>query len=422
VVSAQAQFALLKFCANPKVDYICRNVNPTLIQDPLQEFDTQMDIGLGAIAGTLLNDTAKTLRGLPVKLAGMGLRRHAGVQSFNDYNARTTLVSNFARSLLPELATALEAAGTLPLSPLPEHATLTVAAINKLYLQEVCGTVIDDTEQGARLNAHIRSGHLDPENEKYSTSGLFTNYMGGSDQRKNMHDDTFVAALRNRLCMPVCNHDLNCTNTGIHAARNQPPHVNIRTSFMHTVLCQPAKGVSQWLKRRHDHVRDALKDLLRDTAFSGLAAPPKEALGLEVRVGADQNNRDIVADLVWNDGLNTAHSHRYIFDVTIVEACGRDGSGQGNGHAAALAADSKLARYADVGEAEHTTVIPFAMESAGHIGNHATKFLNQLAERAPTNASRIAQFISFASFVIAKHTANASIAGMRSAVLLEPSM
>ena len=191
---------------------------------------------------------------------------------------------------------------------------------------------------------------------------------------------------------------------------------------MHTVLCQPAKGVSQWLKRRHDHVRDALKDLLRDTAFSGLAAPPKEALGLEVRVGADQNNRDIVADLVWNDGLNTARSHRYIFDVTIVEACGRDGSGQRNGHAAALAADSKLARYAEVGEDEHTTVIPFAMESAGHIGNHATKFLNQLAERAPTNASRIAQFISFASFVIAKHTANASIAGMRSAVLLEPSM
>ena len=88
-----------------------------------------------------------------------------------------------------------------------------------------------------------------------------------------MQDDTFTTALRTRLCMPVCNLDLTCTNTEIHAARNQPAHVNICTSFMHTVLCQPAKGVSQALKKRHDYVLDALSDLIRDTAFSGLPAP-----------------------------------------------------------------------------------------------------------------------------------------------------
>jgi len=328
VTGEQAKFSMLKFCANTKVDYICRNVNPNLIQNHLETFDVQMDDGLSCITDETLDATAKTLRGLPIKLAGLGLRRHAGLQSFKDYNSRTILVSDFARPHLPELADALDAVGTLPLSPLPEHADLSVAALNNLSLKEVCAQVIDDTEQGARLNAHIRSGCLDTDNETYSTSGLFTNYMGGSDQRKTMHDDTFVTALRNRLCMPICNLDLNCTNTDIHAARNQPEHVNIRTSFMHTVLCQPAKGVSQSLKRRHDFVRDALRDLIRDTAFSGLAAPPKEALGLEVKVGAQQNGSDIIADLVWHDGLNTARSHRHIFDVTIVEACGKDGNGQ----------------------------------------------------------------------------------------------
>lgn len=420
VTGEQAKFSLLKFCANTKVDYICRNVNPHIIHKHVEAFDAQMDDGLSSITDEVLDTTAKSLRGLPIKLAGLGLRRHAGMQSFNDYNSRTLLVSDFARPHLPELADALDAVGSLPLSPLPEHADLTVAAINKLHLQEVCARVIDGSEHGARLNAHIRSGCLDEDNELYSTSGLFTNYMGGSDQRKTMHDDTFVTALRNRLCMPICNLDLNCTNTDIHAARNQPAHVNIRTSFMHTVLCQPAKGVSQSLKRRHDFVRDALKDLIRDTAFSGLAAPPKEALGMEVKVGTQQNGNDIVADLVWHDGLNTARSHRHIFDVTIVEACGKDGNGQDNGQAAALAAAKKLARYAEVGEAEHTTFIPFAMESAGHIGHHATTFLSQLAARAPGNATRIAQFLSFTSFVITKYTADASVAGRRSAVMLSP--
>ena len=422
VTGEQAKFSMLKFCANTKVDYICRNVNPNLIQNHLETFDAQMDDGLSSITDETLDVTAKTLRGLPIKLAGLGLRRHAGLQSFKDYNSRTILVSGFARPHLPELADALDAVGTLPLSPLPEHADLSVAALNNLSLKEVCAQVIDDTEQGARLNAHIRSGCLDTDNETYTTSGLFTNYMGGSDQRKTMHDDTFVTALRNRLCMPICNLDLNCTNTDIHAARNQPAHVNIRTSFMHAVLCQPAKGVSQSLKRRHDFVRDALRDLIRDTAFSGLAAPPKEALGLEVKVGAQQNGNDIIADLVWHDGLNTARSHRHIFDVTIVEACGKDGNGQDKGQAAALAAARKLARYAEVGEAGHTTFIPFAMESAGHIGHHATTFLSQLAARAPGNASRISQFLNFTSFVITKYTADACVAGRSSAAMLSPAM
>lgn len=420
-IGQQIKFAMLKFCVNTKVDYLCRNVNPNLIQESLEIFDSKIDTAISKIVAKQLDDTAKILRGLPVKLAGLGIRRHAGLQSVKDYNSRTTLITNFARQHLPELAVALDIIGALPLTPNPEHADLSVAAINEIYLKEVCAQVIDDTEQGARINAHIRSGALHGP-EAYTTSGLFTNYMGGSDQRKSMQDDTFVTALRTRLCMPVCNMDLTCTNTEIHAARNQPDHVNIRTNFMHTVLCQPAKGVSLALKKRHDYVRDALSDLIRDTAFYGQAAPPKEALGSEIHVGTRQNGSNIIADLVWHDGHNTARGHRYIFDVTIVEPCGRDGLGQDNGHAASLAAAAKINLYADIAEAEHTTFIPFALESAGHIGKHAAEFLTQLDERAPGHSARIAQFLSFVSFILAKQTANASIAGVRSSSLLRPAM
>jgi len=421
VIGEQIKFALIKFCANTKIDYLCRNVDPNTIQESLEEFDDKIDAALGRITDETLNDNAKRLRGLPLKLAGLGIKRHAGLQSFNDYNSRITLVSTFARPHLPELADALDYAGALPLTTNAEHANLSVAAIQQLHLQEVCAQTTDNTEQGARVNAHIRSGTLH-ESDTYTTSGLFTNYMGGSDQRKSMQDDIFVTALRTRLCMPVCNIDLTCTNTNIHAARNQPEHINIRTNFMHTVLCQPAKGVSQALKKRHDYVRDALSDLIRDTAFSGAPAPPKEALGAEINVGAHQNGNNIIADLVWHDGHDTARGHRYVFDVTIVEACGRDGMGQDSGQAAALAAAAKINLYANIAAMEHTTFIPFALESAGHIGIHATTFLKQLAERAPGNAARIAQFLNFTSFILAKHTANASVAGRNSSSLLRPVM
>ena len=105
-----------------------------------------------------------------------------------------------------------------------------------------------------------------------------------------------------------------------------------------------------------------------------------------------------------------------------MEACGRDGTGQDSGHAAALAAAAKINLYANVAAEEHTTFIPFAMESAGHIGTHATAFLEQLAARAPGHAARIAQFLSSTSYILAKHTANASIAGRNSSSLLRPAM
>ena len=118
----------------------------------------------------------------------------------------------------------------------------------------------------------------------------------------------------------------------------------------------------------------------------------------------------------------TPHADTYIFDVTIVEPCGKDGIGQNNGHAASLAAATNINLYADIAEAEHTTFIPFALENAGQIGKYAAEFLTQLDERAPDNAARIAQFLSFVSFILAKQTANASIAGTRSASLLRPAM
>ena len=70
VTGDQAKFALLKYCANTKVHYLCRNVHPSLTQESLQAFDSRIDDALGQLTGETLDDAAKVLRGLPVKLAG----------------------------------------------------------------------------------------------------------------------------------------------------------------------------------------------------------------------------------------------------------------------------------------------------------------------------------------------------------------
>jgi len=181
-----------------------------------------------------------------------------------------------------------------------------------------------------------------------------------------MKPEILTNALRTRLCLPVCNEHLACPNANIHAERHQDESVDLHTTFMHTVLYQPAAGVSGAIKRRHDYVRDALKDLIRDTGFAYTASPPRDALNIERKVGENGAN-EIAADILWIDARGTARQRRYVIDVTIVEACGR-------------------------------------------------AFLMLLAERDPSNPSRIAQFLTFISYVIAKHTATASEAGRMSAV------
>ena len=417
-IDEQTKLSLIINCANMKPPYLCRNVPPDISNAPLQAFDDKTDAALSAIAGTPLSDTAKILRGLPIGLGGCGIRRHAGMHSINDFNKCNNLVAEFASRHLPELHEALAAQPALPLTPTPQEEETPAADIQglcKIQHQDLLErTVEGGTELGAQHQAHIRSGTM-TGTCTYTASGNWLRWMGGADQRLRMKPEILTNALRTRLCLPVCNEHLACPNANIHAERHQDEPVDLHTTFMHTVLCQPAAGVSGAIKRRHDYVRDALKDLIRDTGFANTASPPRDALDIERKVGENGAN-EIAADILWIDARGTARQHRYVIDVTIVEACGRDGTAKETGNAARLAAISKLATYAAVGNEPHTSIVPFALESAGHIGTHATEFLMLLAERDPSNPSRIAQFLTFISYVIAKHTATASEAGRMSAV------
>jgi hypothetical protein len=417
-IDPQTALALVAYCANAKPPFLCRNVPPDIIHDPLQNFDASTDSAIEAITGTSLTDTAKTLRGLPIALGGCGIRRHAGANSINDFNKCNNLITEFAARHLRELHDTLVAQPALPLTDAPPAENTPAADLIGLYKtmhQELLArTVEDGTELSAQLQANIRSGSM-TSTCTYTTSGNWIRWMGGSDQRMRMKPDVFVNALRTRLCLPVCNEHLACPNTDIHRRRNLADPIDLQTHFMHTVLCQPAVGVSGAITTRHNHMRNILRELIRDTAFTNLPPPPPDALCMERKVG-EANSNDIVADIIWVDGRGTARQHRYILDITIVEACGRDGTGYATGNASRLAAVAKLALYAEVGREQNTTIVPFALERSGHVGTHATEFLKLLATRDPSNASRIAQFLTIASYVIAKGTAIASEAGRLAAI------
>jgi hypothetical protein len=419
-IDEQTKLSLLKFCVNTKPNYLRRNVDTALTQEALSTFDSRIDCALESLSGCALNDTAKALRSLPIKLGGVGIQRHSGPQSLNDYRSRNTLISTFAGQHLAELAQALSDTSAVNAMDRDsqEHANNILAADmpsahKQTHRELLARTVLANTEEGAKLNAHIRSGTQ--TDTPYSTSGDWTNWMGGSDQRNRMKPQVFVNALRTRLGLPVCNEHLGCVNRDIHHTRHQDDTVDLHESFMHTVLCQPAFGVSKALKNRHDYVRDALHDLIKDTALQGMRAPPIEALAKERKVGEIRES-SIVADLIWNENHDTARRHRHVFDVTVVEPCSQQGIGQDTGHAAASAAADKLNLYSEVSREENTSFIPFALESNGHVGKHASDFLQALSERDPSFPSRIAQFLKQVSFILAKQTAIASEAGRTNAL------
>ena len=416
-IDEQVKLSLLKFCVNTKPNYLRRNVDPALTQEALSTFDTKIDNALDSLTGCTLNDTAKTLRSLPIKLGGVGIQRHSGLQSFNDYRSRNTLIATFAGQHLEELAQALSdttAVNTTDQDNANNALAADMPSAHKQTHRELLArTVLANTEEGAKLSAHIRSGTQ--TDAPYSTSGDWTNWMGGSDQRNRMKPQVFVNALRTRLGLPVCNEHLGCINRDIHHTRHQDEIVDLHESFMHTVLCQPAFGVSKAIKSRHDYVRDALHDLIKDTALQGMRAPPIEVLAKERKVGEIRES-SIVADLIWNENHDTARRHRHVFDVTIVEPCSQQGIGQDTGHAAASAAADKLILYTEVSREENTSFIPFALESNGHVGKHASDFLQALSERDPSFPSRIAQFVRQVSFILAKQTAIASEAGRTNAL------
>ena len=414
VVPDQVKYALLAKCVNARPQYLARNVFPTVIAPYLRSFDVAIDQALNLILGAPLDPHRAILRSLPLSQSGCGLRRHEGAESIHAFNSRISLVKEFlqkfnqASPAMLRTNNALRALGTIPFTQLDATNTHPVTSLKEVHsnlFSRVLANVGRERD-GLSKSAWLKSGvHLSSADSPYSASGKFLLWSGGQDHRWHMKNDIFISALRRRLALPDTNSRISCVHTDLHA----PPgsHVDLDLNFGHVLLCR--SGTREPFTKRHHRIRDALFDLIKKCAF-GDGDAPIEALNREVPVGNRPNHTVIQADIVHVENHNQANAIKIVFDVTIVEPNNRHGIRRPEaGAAVEAAARDKIADYNPVTHDQPTIrFVPFALDSNGHIGKHATAYLKHLSELYPSAGSRINHFLQHVSYHLTKQTAKAA--------------
>jgi hypothetical protein len=418
LVTAQTKFALISKCVNARPQYLSRNILPAIIAESLMHFDGAVDHSLERILGALLGPHRAMLRGLPFAYAGCGLRRHQGAESIQAFNSRNSLVSLFLQrhNVVRPMQLALDAMSVREPIPFPQYEpNHPVTSLREMHLTQF-SMVLANVEQepdGSVKAAYLRSGlHQGPAESTYTASGKFFAWSGGLDKRWHMTDNIFVNAFRRRLCLPESNTALMCPHMDQHDPAAQ--HVNLAANYAHTLLCRI--GTPQAITDRHKYIVTALSNLISSCCFPENVPLPVNAISPEVIVGNRADGAAIKADLVVAENVNHQYQTRVVIDVTIVEPNNRHGVGRvESGAAVAAAAADKNEIYAPIRAQANTLFVPFALDSNGHIGAHATGYLNRLKEINPLAGSRIKHFIQEVSYHLAKQTAIAAEAGRAAA-------
>ena len=201
----------------------------------------------------------------------------------------------------------------------------------------------------------------------------------------------------------------------LHTRLHDPPRsqVDLALNFGHSLLCRD--GTPEAIYRRHTYITDALRDLIQH-CNSANGPLPVNQLNREVDVGFRANGSVIKADIVHVENFDQPGAIKFVFDVTIVEPNNRHGIHRAEvGAAVEAAAADKNADYSPVILQPNTKFVPFALDSNGHFGKHATAYLNRLKIGNPAAGPRIKHFVQEVSYQLAKQTAIAAEAARAAA-------
>jgi hypothetical protein len=419
VVTDQVKLALLSMCVNARPQYLTRNVFPAVIAPHLRSFDQAIDHSLERILGARLGPHRAILRGLPLSQSGCGIRRHEGAESIHAFNSRSSLVQEFLQKFnqgspaMLRTDNALKALGTIPFTQRDATNTHPVTSLKEVHLN-LFSRVLENIKHevdGLSKSAWLKSGqHISTADSPYSASGKFLLWSGGQDHRWHMPNAIYMNALRRRLCLSDTNSHIYC----MHRESHDPPgsNVDLALNYGHVLLCRGSDdGTSSAITNRHHRIRDALFDLIKKCFFGDDTVVPVEALNREIPVGNRPNTNTVIqADVVHVENHNQANAIKVVFDVTIVEPNSRHGIHRPEaGAAVEAAARAKIADYDPVTHNQpHTRFVPFALDSNGHIGRHATAYLKHLSELNPSAGSHIKHFLQHVSYHLTKQTAIAA--------------
>ena len=408
-------FALLHACVNARPMFLARCAAPWTTSPGLKMFDTRITEGLKSImglTGEVLPDKADAIRGLPLRLGGLGLRRlddlaeTAFVASFLRAASAIPACSSFLLHSSVEQAARLADIVALVESILPNHVSQVVRPATLMVwetallggepnpLPEVPSQrellALDEERQWDNtLNLVASDG--DRAGAAWLRSAAFKGSGGwllaslqATATTCRLHEDEFRLNVLLRLGVrPSWASPAGAMECSRCRAAGHRERLDL---LFHGLNCASLSGPRI---HRHNYVRDCLADILR-RLFGG------HAVTTEVRLESPGANT-VVADIA----LQTGAGVRY-FDVAIPNPSA--------GTALARQSDTSTLAAARVAEGEKrahyraalahrglapSAFIPFVVEATGRLGEAATTFVEQVVTYPDIQATDAAGTVRF---------------------------
>ena len=387
---------ILRLCALPRMQYLCRTVPPSIMEEALKLFDALVERTLLScleINKSSLSDVAQNQLHLPIKLGGLGFRQQLQVSpgaflaSVGVAAPRIKLLSNhFQLSLAPLWSDIQDARNRLAslitpskedLLP-PADAATTIGRYLSFYCSSASNVPSAANTAPATALQHLLSAIVDRSSEKKmrekisaaDLSRIVCLQQRGAGawltvpplhRALRLSTDQFRVAIRLRLGLaPIDDMPescLFCTKSGGRNLKADPSHF---LSCRHKVTLGA-------VTHRHNVLVDVLASIIRKHGNSAAKEP--------TYLSRLDNKR---VDLDVSMGLS-----RFAIDVTVRHPTAPSHfakAAQGPLEVAKQAEVEKRDMYSNI-RTSHPSflVVPFVFETFGGIGSDANRFLDTLA-------------------------------------------
>ena len=346
------EFVLLRSCLSlPKIVYILRTTDPSLISDLLLEFDSTSREALSCIIGGPLSDLSWQQAKLPISMGGVGLRAaedHAAAAFSTSLLSSQPLLRSLlhreeedaepallSASLLDQLSAKTGAEEPLStesiLNTTQKMLSAKIDLRNLQLLQEALKAAGSVREVARLASVSLKDAH----------AGDFLTVVPSPGLGLLLHSSEFVTALRYRLGHPVFGSDGPCPACGKHSDRLGD----------HAMNCA-------WQGERISR-HNSLRDTLHHTAVKAALGPTKE--GQYLLPGEGGKPADIFIP-------RHAGGKDCALDVTVVnplQAALVAQAAETPGHALKVAHKRKLDKSWQACNQQGIVFLPLAVESLG---------------------------------------------------------
>ena len=381
---ARAAITLLKFSYNSRMDYLRKTAPEAIVNTGIfAEYDGLIDSAILTTGVADDRERIHTLRALPLNKGGLGMplldghhgRRHHLVTAMRTREFLKLYYSHFLHA-----HTATFNARDVDIDgPPPDEIAESLVELRAKHPTEdalhLFATAFRkwgedaDTEASADFHQHLIANHEEAAAAVFlSTQGVKQSFILFSTSHRqppetSLSNQEYIEAMRFLLLSPF---KMNADGYSTCRCRSENPW-NLLTHPFHSSNC-PLNGNERTL--RHSAVCNLLCKLLR-------RASPASRVSSEPR----NSTAPIHPDIAVEENALLFHVDVSVVEPTAVHALAENGgAATTKGAAAGLQETAKLAKYQG---SEWTNVIPFVLESTGHLGKQAEALLDKTTADKP---------------------------------------